>query len=441
MTGLRDIFVTLIVFFVVPFVLVRPWLGILLWSWLGYMNPHRLSWGFAYDFPFAQVAAIATLTGLVFTRERRGLPMTGMMAVWLLFLVWMTITTFYALDQTEAWIDWQKVMKIQLFALLTIVLIRNRERLTALVWVVALSIGFFGIKGGLYVLQGGGVWRVWGPPGSFIEDNNALALAIIMVLPFLWFLFTSSSRRWLRWGIGIAMVLSCASILGSHSRGAAIAGVVMLASLWLKTKGKILVGAAMLIVLPVLVMTMPEKWFTRMETVASYEQDRSAMERLRAWEFAIDIASQRALGGGLGSFTEANYRRFAPDIADVIDKTDGRFQDAHSIYFKVLGDHGFPGLALFLLLGIIGYRSASLVIRQARDSPSLQWAGNLAAMTQVSMIGFAVGGAFLGLSYFDLYYHLIAIIVVLRAIVTEEAQPAAALIEGAAEPKPQATAG
>ena len=60
-----------------PFILVRPWIGILLWSWLGYMNPHRLSWGFAYDFPFAAVAGAATLVGLVFTRDRRGLPMTG----------------------------------------------------------------------------------------------------------------------------------------------------------------------------------------------------------------------------------------------------------------------------------------------------------------------------------------------------------------------------
>jgi len=444
---MRDIVITLLVFSAVPFVLVRPWLGILLWSWLGYMNPHRLSWGFAYDFPFSQVAAMATLAGLLFTRDRRGLPMTGTTAVWLLFLGWMTVTTYFALDPETAVEDFQKTMKIQLFALLTVSLIRTRERLTALIWVVALSLGFFGLKGGLFVLRGGGEWQVWGPPGSFIEDNNALALALIMVMPFLWHLYTSSSQRWLRYGVGITMVLSCASILGSHSRGAALAGAVMLLILWIKGSRRVLMGTAMLVLVPFLILSMPEKWFERMQTVATFEQDDSAMGRLRAWEFSIDLALQRPIGGGFGSFDEANYRRFAPDIAREIEEVGaGRFQDAHSIYFKVLGDHGFPGLALFLLLGVMTYRSASRVIRQARDVAHLQWAGHLASMTQVSMVGFAVGGAFLGLSYFDLYYHLIAIIVVLRAIVTEEPETASDVPASLPGPdvagvKPQATGG
>jgi hypothetical protein len=96
------------------------------------------------------------------------------------------------------------------------------------------------------------------------------------------------------------------------------------------------------------------------------------------------------------------------------------------------------------MLGVMTYRSASAVIRQVRDVPQMQWAANLAAMTQVSMIGYAVGGAFLGLSYFDLYYHLIAIIVVLRAIVTEEPEAAHEVLaslpgSGVAGAKPQAT--
>lgn len=432
---MRDLLVTLIVFSSVPFVLVRPWLGILLWSWIGYMNPHRLSWGFAYDFPFAQVAAAATLIGLVFTRERRALPMNRTTVTWLLFLGWMTITTVWATNTTQAWMDWENVMKVQLFALLTIVLIRTKARLEVLVWVVALSLGFFGFKGGLFVLRGGGEWRVWGPPGTFLEDNNALALAIIMVLPFLWFLFDSSKQRWLKWTLGIGMVLSCASILGSHSRGAALAGGIMLFFLWTKSPRKLWSGIAIVTLLPVLVLSMPSNWFQRMETISKYEQDDSAMGRLRAWQFSIDLALQRPIGGGFDSFSEANYRQFAPEIAkEIAQKDSGKFQGAHSIYFEVLGDHGFMGLALFLMLGVLTYRSASIVIRQVRDIPDLKWAGNLAAMTQVSMIGYAVGGAFLGLSYFDLYYHLVAIIVVLQAIVAEESEAATAVPAPAVHP-------
>ena len=419
---MRDILVSLIVFLALPFVLARPWIGVLLWSWLGYMNPHRLSWGFAYDFPFAQLVAATTLVGVVFARDRRWLPLHGVTVVWLAFIGWMTLTTFFALDSVEGWVGWEKAMKIQLFALLTVMLIRSRERLTVLIWIIALSLGFFGVKGGLFVLRGGGEWQVWGPPGTFISDNNALALAIIMVMPLLWYLYGTVTSRLMRMGFGLAMLLCCASVLGSHSRGAALAGGLMLCFLWAKGTKKWLFGAAMAVALPVLVLSMPDKWFERMQTVSTFEQDNSAMGRIRAWEFSIDMALQRPLGGGFGSFSEANYKRYAPEVTrEILEVGDGRFQEAHSIYFKVLGDHGFVGLVLFLALAFLAYRTASSVIRQARDSPDLKWARDLAAMTQVSMLGFAVGGAFLGLSYFDLYYHMIAIIVVLKAIVTESA--------------------
>ncbi|CAG0939141.1 hypothetical protein GPROT2_00567 [Gammaproteobacteria bacterium] len=430
---MRDLAITFIVFGSLPFILARPWIGILMWSWLGYMNPHRLAFGFAYSFPFSEVVAAATFIGLVFARDRRWLPISAVTVTWLLFIAWMTTTTFFAIDPVEGWAGWDKAMKIQLFALLTVMLIRTRERLVALVWVIGLSLGFYGLKGGLFVLRGGGEWRVWGPPGTFITDNNALALAVIMVLPLLWFLFGATSRRWLRWLIGAAMILSCASVLGSHSRGAALAGGLMVCFLWLKGSRKGLIGMAIALVLPVLVLSMPQKWFDRMGTVSSFEQDTSALGRLHAWQFAIEMAVQRPIGGGFGSFTEENYRRFAPDVVREIEGLgDTRFQEAHSIYFKVLGDHGFPGLILFLALAVATYRSAGSVIRQARDSPQLQWAGNLAAMAQVSMVGFAIGGAFLGLSYFDLYYHLVAIIVVLRSVVDETViEPVPAVVEAA----------
>ena len=39
---MRDIAVTAVVFGLLPFILWRPHIGILVWTWLGLMNPHRL---------------------------------------------------------------------------------------------------------------------------------------------------------------------------------------------------------------------------------------------------------------------------------------------------------------------------------------------------------------------------------------------------------------
>jgi len=48
---MRDLFVTAVIFGLLPFIFKRPWVGILVWAWLSYMNPHRLAWGFALISP------------------------------------------------------------------------------------------------------------------------------------------------------------------------------------------------------------------------------------------------------------------------------------------------------------------------------------------------------------------------------------------------------
>ena len=105
---------------------------------------------------------------------------------------------------------------------------------------------------------------------------------------------------------------------------------------------------------------------------------------------------------------------------------------AHSIYFQVLGDHGFVGLGLFLLFWALTWRTATWVRRNAQPAEDLRWAGRLASMAQVSLVGYFVGGAFLSLAYFDLPYDLMVVMVLLKVLVRDElkavpsARPAAA---------------
>ena len=50
----------------------------------------------------------------------------------------------------------------------------------------------------------------------------------------------------------------------------------------------------------------------------------------------------------------------------------------------------------------------------------MYWASRVAQLTQVSLIGYAVGGLFLGLAYFDLPYHLMAIMILTKEYVRRE---------------------
>jgi len=415
---MRDIAVTLVIFGSIPFILRKPYIGVLVWTWIGFMNPHRLTWGFAFDMPFAFIVAIATLIALFMSREPKKIPWTRETVVLAIFIAWMVLTTIFAVYQDLAWQHLSKVLKIQLMVYVTMMLMQSKERINLLVWVMTLSLAFYGVKGGIFTILHGGVFHVRGPAGSFIGGDNEMGLALVMTIPLLRYLQLIAARLWVRHAMTVAMGLTALAAVGSQSRGALLGIVSMGTFFWLKSRNKLftmlLAGAAAVLVLSI----MPQEYFDRIATIKTYERDASAMGRINAWQMAFNLASNRPLGAGFDAFRDAMFARYAPDPTDV--------HDAHSIYFEVLGEHGFGGLALFLILGVMTWRTASWVIKRARGDPSNRWAADLCAMVQVSLVGYASAGAFLGLAYFDFYYTLIAVIVLCRVVLLKQEAAGAA---------------
>ena len=174
---MRDVILTAIVFGALPFCFKRPYIGVLFWSWISFMSPHRLTWGFAYDLPFAQIVAVPTLAGLIFSKDRRPIPMSPITILLGGFWLHMALTTVFAWYPDEAWPDIVRVSKIFFMTFVTIAVIHDRRELRYLLMVEAFSIGFYGFKGGLWSLAtGGGSGLVLGPEGAFIDDNNGIAL-------------------------------------------------------------------------------------------------------------------------------------------------------------------------------------------------------------------------------------------------------------------------
>jgi probable O-glycosylation ligase (exosortase A-associated) len=389
------------------------------------MNPHRLVHGFAYDFPFSAVVGTATLIGLVISREEKRLPITALTVVWISFALWISFTTLFAMYPDEAQDAWQKATKIMLFSFITVAVMTRRDRLDMLVWTIVLSIGFYGFKGGIFALTHitGASQQVLGPEGTTIGDNNSLALAEIMTVPLMRYLQLQAANKWIKYGLTILMLTSVVAIVGSNSRGAFLAGTTMGLFLWMKGRHRLRLAVILLLVGPVVAKIASDEWYERMGTIQTYEEDTSAMGRINAWRMAVNLANDRPIvGGGFDAFQAETYLRYSHDHTH-------RPVDAHSIYFKVLGEHGYVGLALFLALGWLALRHAKATSNAAKNIPDLRWAQDLAGMLQVSLIGFAVGGLFLGLTYFDLYYHLIAMIVITRLLVQRHLQENA---EGAA---------
>jgi len=418
---MRDLLIALIVFGSIPFILVRPYLGLLMWSWLGYMNPYRLAYGFAYSFPWVEIIAIVTLISLVFSKESKKIPVSPISVLLLLFLAWTGITSFFAVDPASAWQSWQEFAKIQVMIFVTLILVNNRQRMLWLIWIIVVSLGFYALKGGIFTLLKGGVSHVYGPPASFIGDNNALALALCMALPFMRYLQLHSSYKVVRVALGLTMILTGVTVLGTYSRGGLLGLIIVSGVLFLKSRRRLAVSTVIVVIGLTAYHFMPAQWTERMDTLHHAEETDSAQTRIQSWEFAANLTVHRPLvGGGFNAYESAYlWKIYGPE--DAIPRA------VHSVYFRVMSEQGYPGLVLFLGLLFASWRSCNQVRKKTRDSTEQKWAYDLASMLQVSLAAFIAAGAFLPMAYFDLTYQLMALCALLEGYMLR--QPESEAIE------------
>ena len=414
--GIRDVLITLTVVGSLPWCFTRPWIGMLMWYWLAYMNPHRQSWGFAYDMRFAQMVAVTMLAGFVFARDRRPFVWCRESVLMLLFWLWVTLSTVFAVYPDSAFDKWTEFSKVLLTTFLIIPLFQDRQRLRWLLLVIVASLGYFGTKGGIFVLMTGGQWMVWGPSGSFIEGNTELALALNMCLPIFIGLARDETRRWARrllWG---ACALTVVAIPFTYSRGGVLGLAAVATVLVLRSKAKRYVVPAVVAAVLVLVTAAPEHWVARMYTIKTYDEDQSANLRLKAWSVARMIAfDSPVFGGGFNVLQDRRtYDRYMPDYLA------GKSHNAHSLYFNLLAEHGLIGFTIFMLLSACALLTLRRLRKSARARPDLAWVGHDTTALETSLIGYFVSGAFLSVAYFDMAYQLFAMVIVLRVIVAQE---------------------
>ena len=413
---MRDIVLAIALLASLPMIWKRPWFGIIVWTWLGFMNPHRMAWGFMVEQPVAQVVALVTLASLLKSQEPKRIPWNRESIVLAAFVLWMTVTTIFALYPDLAWLQLEKVAKIQLMIFVAMMLITTRERLHALIWTIAVSIGFYGVKGGIFTIMKGGVHRVYGPTGTFIEGNNEMGLALAMTVPLMYYLYREAARFYVRWGLLAAMILTSLAAIGTQSRGALLGMGAMAVMLWWKSRQKVLMTFLVGLATAAVFLVMPQEWFDRMASIRTYEEDTSALNRLDSWRFAFLLASNRLLGGGFETFRSG--------------------VDAHSIYFEVMGEHGFVGFGLFLALWAFTWLAAARIRRATEETPDMAWMATLARMTQVSLVAYATAGAFLGMAYFDYPYNLVLIVVVCSSILAARQTASGEAVAAARQGRP-----
>lgn len=411
---MRDLALLLGMLFFLPMALRFPATGVLCWAWFSIMNPHREVYGFAAGQPLNSIVAVATLVGWLVSRERKHWTPDALPWLLLALVAWMTLDTFFAYNPSYSWVFWDRVMRIFALIFVVLVLMTTKARIHAMVWVIVISLGFYGVKGGVFTIVHGGHAIVYGPPDSVYADNNQLALAVVTELPLALYLARQSRAWWLRVPIYVALALQVVMVFGSYSRGGVIALAVMGLMTLLRSDRKVvylvLTGAVVLGGLSV----MPESFFERLGTINSFSSDDSFQGRVTAWWVAFLYANGHfPFGAGMyGPQISSLFHAYFPSL---------EVHAAHSIYFQMLGEHGYVGLLIYVLILAYGLRATVVVKRQVGERPELDWARDLADMCRISLVSFYVGGAALSMAYSDVYLIVIALLSTLRELTLPEA--------------------
>ena len=258
-----------------------------------------------------------------------------------------------------------------------------------------------------------------GPPGGMIAGNNELAVALVILMPWMFYLQKTTANRWMKYSLLASMAFCTFAILGTQSRGALLGLLAMVFFLGLKSGHPVRSSIALLILVSSAIAFMPDTWMERMDTVQSFQDNSSAMSRIYTWQTLWNVALDRPfVGAGFRADNALVFSLYAPGVAQ--EQLAGAVFVAHSIYFQALGEHGFPGLFLYLGLGAwIWIKARRLASATSFNVEFGTWVPLLMRMCQVSLVGFAVGGAFLSLMMLDLPYYILAVVVLADATVRE----------------------
>jgi len=275
------------------------------------------------------------------------------------------------------------------------------------------SIGLYSIKGGIFSIITGGQYKIWGPEQSFIGDNNSMGLAMLMVLPMFFYLAREERYKPLRNLLQMTFFLTIISILFTYSRGAFLGLIAVMFLFFLKLNKRYIACLMILFGVFFVLKFAPEQWRARMATIQNYQQDASTQGRFTAWYFAWKLALDKPfIGGGFEAFNVELFQRYG------FEKREARA--SHSIYFGVLGEHGFITLGLFLAIIVSCWLSLHKLKRKFKYFPSCSWICNYCDMLQISIFAYMISGAFLPFAYFDLYYHVVSIVIILKVLANKE---------------------
>ena len=392
----------------------RPFLFVLAYVYIDTVSPQRLSYYLLNSVPISMIVACLAAAGWLVADRKTGFRITARQGLILLLLLYSAVTTFYADMPVEAAIKWEWAWKALAFAMFLPLTLRTRLRIEAVILFLVLSAAAIVIVGGIKtVLAGGGygVLNLMVSNNSGLYEGSTISTVAIGIIPLILWLARFGTIFPPDWRVKLfagALIFACLLIpIGTESRTGlvciAVLGVLMLRDV--KRRLLYLAGATLLVTASI--PFLPESFTSRMTTIQGYQADQSASTRLAVWQWTWDYAQQHPYGGGFGAYQQNEILVQTVDTRTVGDVVvlDARMapdqgRAYHSSYFEMLGEQGFPGLILFLLIHGIGLVRMEVIRRRYRRvTGELGWVAPLATALQHFHIIILVGSVFVAIAY------------------------------------------
>jgi len=384
--------------------IARPFFGLLVFSWLAYMRPQNWIWG-AADWRFSYFIALALLAGCLFSAgKEKFFVKTRENYLLIALFIMFAISTVFSMWPGQSFPKLLEMGKIFLIATITGGLVNSKNRFKYLCWIITFSLGTLAINGAIKGVLFG--WHLHGPAGSMIGDNNDFALALNMILPFVLYLGLTEKTKWIKYLFYGAFPFIVLAIIYTFSRGGFIGLCAVGFFLAIRSRRKFIGIGIFAAALLLLMAFTPQEHKERMETIKTYEEDKSAMGRIYAWQAAWGMAKSRPLTGvGFRNFLMAfpQYHWFEPRVA-------------HNSYLQILAENGFIAFSIFLLLLFSCIKKLRQLRKTFPYSANNAWIHNYSNMLEIGFIGYMVSGMFLSRGDFDLLYQFIGMTVALDRI-------------------------
>ena len=393
----------------------RPFLWVLAYLYIDILQPQEIGWRFSAALPLSLIAFCAAFAGWLLADSKRGARFGLRQGLLLVLLAYVTLTTSWAAFPEFAALKFGWVWKALVFAIFLPLTLTTRLRIEAVTLLMVLTAGAIVIDGGIKTATGGGGYGVL---YLFVNDNNGMyesstiATVSIAIIPMILWLARHGTIFPPDWRVRMfagALIFSCLLIpVGTEARTGllciGVLGLLMLRNV--KRRAAYVLGAASLVL--VALPFLPQSYFQRMDTIEEHDEDKSASTRVAVWQWTMDYAREHPMGGGFDAYRGNTFTYKMPVVTSTGNTTAVQYEKVtdqarayHSAIFEMLGEQGYPGLALWLWIHALGLWQMERIRRRwkNRTAPGETWQAPLASALQFAQAIYLVGSLFQGIAY------------------------------------------